>query len=179
MTIHSAIRAIVLTLLTLSMLGTAFAQDEGSPSSQAVIAFMNILDHETVIETEIVVGTDPIPLALELLDHLERSDILAPDISQPLRTSMAEAVVDRKGFVLYLADLLNGFEVLETRDAGQAELMLEERYCGLVIPEGIVPEDRSDPALNNAEVGVVVQQFIDNFECILPSLRDTYRNPVE
>ena len=181
MTHVSAFRAIVLTFLTLTMLGTALAQNDRSPASQAVIAFMNILDHDAVVEAELEVGSDVPALTLALLDHLGQADILAIDIQVPIRMAVNDDVLNRKAFILYLTDLLNGTEPLETRDAGDAELILEEVYCGLVIPRGTFPtgQPEAEAVLNNMEIGEVVQQFIDNFQCILPGLRDTYGDPVE
>lgn len=176
MTIRNAARTALAAIL---MLGFAFAQGNGSPASQAVIAFMNILDHNAVLAAEASVGTDPGPLALALLDHLDEQAILAPDVSAPMRTSVLQDDLDRGVFVLYLTDLLNGFDPLQTRVPEEAERILNDEYCGLVVPEGTVPEGMVDPVLDNMDVGNVVQQFIDGFQCILPNLRDTYGDPVE
>lgn len=166
-------------LVAILMFGFAFAQGNGSPAAQATIAFMNILDHNVVVNLEAEVGTQPPRLAPALLEHLQERTILAPDIRARMEASIRETTLDRGVFVLYLTDLLTGLDPLETRVAEEAERILLDEFCGLVVPDGTVPEGSTDPVLDNMDVGNVVQQFIDGFQCILPSLRDTYGDPVE
>lgn len=172
----SIVRAAVLLLLAC---GYGLAQDSHTAGQQAVIAFMNILDNDVVRAMEQTSGPDLERLAADLVTHLEERAVLAPDIAEAMRSAVrGGALLPRGAFVLYLADLLNGAQPLDTRLVEGAEAMIRRLYCDLTIPPGEVLELGADPVLDHLDVGHVVEQFLDNAECIAPGLREGYQKPV-
>ncbi len=170
-----------IAMFCLFALGAAFAQGQSddSPGIQAVIAFMNILDHETVEAIESPVGTTPYGLATGLLERLEQREVLPAHIGSQMRAAIDDNALPRETFILFLADLLNWTDPLEVRDVPEAETILESRYCGLTVPAGALVPDQPIRLLDNRDVGAVVRQFLDNFDCIVPGLQERYRLPVE
>ena len=178
MRIGSIVRIAVLCFISF---GAAFAQaqsDDG-PGVQAVIAFMNILDHEMVEAIESPVGTTSRGLATGLLARLEEKAVLADDIGAGMHTAIQEDTLPRDAFVLFLADLLNWTDPLEVRDVTEVESILESQYCGLKVPAGTPVADQPMRLLGHPDVGTVVRHFLDNFDCIVPGLQDRYLLPVE
>lgn len=169
----------VRVVLGLFALTAASALAAPGPSVQAINSFMSLLDHRAVLAAEEALGSDSDGIAERLLANLEERAILAPWTAQPIRDSIRDRLVDRTAFVFFLTDLLNGYDVLDTEDVREAESRLQSWYCGLVIPAGRQDATRAGLVLNNHDVGEVVQQFIAAFDCLLPSLRDTYGEPVE
>jgi hypothetical protein len=172
------------TLLRISaasilLLGLAFAQPSGGPATQAVVGFMNVLDHPAVLDREPAARTNMNALALALLEHLENEGILAPPVSEPIRTAIPNATVDRNAFVLFLGDLLNHTDPLDTVEISELETRLASTYCGLRVPVGSTPELATGPLLDSRDVSEVVRHFTANIDCIAPKLRDSYGEFVE
>lgn len=166
-------------IVSLAMTGMAVAQSEAGASVQAIVAFVNILDHEAVEAVEDSAGIDQARIATRLVDYLQAIGVLAQDIGDRMHAAITEDQLGRETFILYLADLLNWTDPLETRDPTEAESMLRRNYCGLVISEGSRPEGIEVQLLDNEDVGAMVRQFLDRFHCIVSGLRERYRLPVE
>lgn len=177
MPLNAPLRALLLAALLAT---PAWAQEAAGPGVQAVVGLLNVLDRPAVAEASAgLEGDAPRQLAEALLGYLEREQIVAPDLLAPVAAQLDDATLERSVFILYLADLLNGGEALETREADVAEGELRVLRCGIEVPAGRLAPDADAYVLTNADVGSVVDQVVASYECLQGSLRDRYDDHTE
>lgn len=164
--------------LSIVLASTALAQVSPTPGVQSVVAFMRVLDVDTVRAAEARHGEASSVTATALLDDLLSRGLVAADLAEVMRVALDARFVPRSAFVLYLADLLNGVDVLATREVRDAERRLERLHCGILIPDGITPDGSAERMLDGDDVGAVVGQFVANAACILRGLGNDYGDPV-